>query len=367
MLEQWEVGNAAVWSGLGYTDMKLGIIARCDNTGLGNQTLELVEMLNPDLILLIDSSSFHTNHRQYPERFAGRNVMVSMGIPRNQQILQFIKNVDVILSCETFYNTIFVETAKNKGKKTILQYNYEFLDYLFDERKQLPDCLVAPSVWNLEDVMGKFGQRTSVVHLPPPTNQTKFSEAAAINKNRHNRLLHVAGKAAMNDRNGTESVIEMLQYSKADYELVIKSQTPIDIDIDDDRITVDHSDTPIHSDLYSGFDAMVLPRRYAGLCLPMNEALMSGLPVFMTDVSPNNSILPQKWLAKSEKIDSFMTRTMIDLYAVDPMELAGVVDNYFNNSDMDDEKSEAYQIGYNNFSPDVLKDKYLQFIDTISK
>lgn len=38
---------------------------------------------------------------------------------------------------------------------------------------------------------------------------------------------------------------------------------------------------------------MILPRKYAGLCLPMNEALMSGLPVIMTDIEPNNVILPK--------------------------------------------------------------------------
>ena len=36
--------------------MRLGIIARSDNTGLGNQTRELVNMLNPNKILLINSS-----------------------------------------------------------------------------------------------------------------------------------------------------------------------------------------------------------------------------------------------------------------------------------------------------------------------
>ena len=60
--------------------------------------------------------------------------------------------------------------------------------------------------------------------------------------------------------------------------------------------------------MYSGFDAMVLPRRYAGLCLPMNEALMSALPVFMTNISPNNAILPPKWLAESKQIDTFRTK-----------------------------------------------------------
>jgi hypothetical protein len=32
------------------------------------------------------------------------------------------------------------------------------------------------------------------------------------------------------------------------------------------------------------------------LCLPMNEALTSGLPVIMSNVSPTDAILPQEWL-----------------------------------------------------------------------
>jgi hypothetical protein len=58
--------------------MRLGIIARCDNTGLGNQTRELVKMLNPSKILLIDSSSFgggDQNHDWY-DRY---NCIVSHG------------------------------------------------------------------------------------------------------------------------------------------------------------------------------------------------------------------------------------------------------------------------------------------------
>ena len=49
--------------------MRLGIIARSDNTGLGNQTRELVDMLKPDKILLINSSFFNQN-RQHPEWLA---------------------------------------------------------------------------------------------------------------------------------------------------------------------------------------------------------------------------------------------------------------------------------------------------------
>ena len=50
--------------------MRLGIIARADKTGLGNQTKELVDMLKPDKVLLIDSSHFNGN-KQYPEWYEG--------------------------------------------------------------------------------------------------------------------------------------------------------------------------------------------------------------------------------------------------------------------------------------------------------
>ena len=51
---------------MGVQRMKIGIIARSDNTGLGNQTKELVDMLNPSSILLIDSTPFNKN-KQHPE------------------------------------------------------------------------------------------------------------------------------------------------------------------------------------------------------------------------------------------------------------------------------------------------------------
>ena len=49
--------------------MRLGIIARSDNTGLGNQTRSLVNMLKPTKILLIDSRPFNQN-QQHPEWYS---------------------------------------------------------------------------------------------------------------------------------------------------------------------------------------------------------------------------------------------------------------------------------------------------------
>jgi len=344
--------------------MRLGIIARSDNTGLGNQTRELVNMLNPDKILLINSRFFNQN-KQHPEWYEGYNCQTTIkGFPNTNEVLEFLKDIDVVISCELFYNPRFVDLAKSHGIKTILQYNYEFLDYLANPRLTLPDVLVAPSLWNFEDVVDKFGDKTSVVHLPPPTDINLFSQAREINKSKtHKRLLHIAGKAAVKDRNGTNTVIEMLNYSSGDYELVIKTQSQLDIKSNDPRLSIDASSPDSHQSLYEGFDAMILPRRYAGLCLPMNEALISALPVFMTNISPNNKVLPSDWLFESAKIDQLQTRTLLDVYSGNAKMLAKLVDDYYD-LDVLNLKNKAFALGNNNFSIQSLKDKYISLINS---
>lgn len=343
--------------------MRLGIIARSDNTGLGNQTRELVKMLNPNKILLIDSSHFNEN-KQHPEWYSGYNVLTtSHGMASKEEVYEFLDGLDVVISCEIFYNNSFVSIAKKRKVKTILQYNYEFLDYLVSPDLELPDILVSPSTWNFEDVVNKFSDSAKIIHLPPPTSVDLFSNAKNMNMSKtHKKILHIGGKAAVKDRNGTNTVIEMLNYSNADYELVIKSQTPLEIKCDDPRLTIDTSSPDTRESLYEGYDAMVLPRRYAGLCLPMNEALLSSLPVFMTNISPNNSILPKEWLVDSVKTDRLMTRTMLDIYEGDAKMLASLIDHYYD-SDISTAKSNAFDIGFNNFSNNALYEKYKDLLN----
>jgi len=344
--------------------MRLGINARSDNTGLGNQTMELVKMLNPNKILLINSQFFN-NNKQHPEWYRDYNVIETRkGMPVTKEVVSFLENIDVVISCETFYHLELVDLAKQKGIKTILQYNYELFGNLAHPEWTLPDVLLAPSSWNLDPVIERFGSKTKVMHLPPPTDQSLFNEARENNLSKdHKRILHIAGKKAAKDRNGTDSIFEMIRYSKEDYELVIKSQTPLNAIRKDPRVKIEIGNPDNRQDMYSGFDAMVLPRRYAGLCLPMNEALMSALPVFMTDVSPNNAILPDKWLAESNKIDSFRTKSMVDVYDVKPKKLANIIDEYISNNNKHEIKETAVQIGLDNFSVDKLKQKYLDIIN----
>jgi hypothetical protein len=345
--------------------MRIGIITRSDNTGLGNQTKELVDMLKPSKILLIDSTPFNQNP-QHPEWYSEYSCIKTTGFPSLQQIKIFLSQVDVVFSCETFYDQNFVRYAQRRGVKTILQYNYELFGNLAATNLPVPDVLLSPSVWHIDHVKKLFGKQSKVIHLPPPTNPLTFSGAKEINLSKdHNRILHIAGKKAAKDRNGTNTVLEMLKYSKADYELVIRSQSEIETNVKDSRLTIEIGNPDSRQDMYAGFDAMVLPRRYAGLCLPMNEALMSALPVFMTDVSPNDHILPKEWLIKSSSLGTFRTKVRIELFEANTKELAFSIDNYINDKNKNIQKQKAFDLGMSNFSPSVLIDQYNNIISHI--
>lgn len=344
--------------------MKLGIIARSDKTGLGNQTYELTKMLNPEKVLLVNSFHFNKND-QFPELYKGYNVTESSrGFLTDEEVRSFLEGLDAVLSCETFYSASLVHIAKKMGVKTLLQYNFEFLDNLRDPSFPVPDVFIAPSMWNFDVVLNSFGSKAKVVHLPPPTSLDKFDSArkANITDKPHNKILHIAGKIADADRNGTNTVMEMLRHSTADYELVVKVQNPQKLERPpaDSRLRIDSSNPDNSADLYVGFDAMVLPRRYAGLCLPMNEALLSGLPVFMTDVSPNNFVLPKEWLVQSKQIGKIKTRTTLPVYAADPIALAAMVDGFVSSQKRENER--AFDLGKDLFSPELLKEKYLNLI-----
>ena len=135
--------------------MKLGIIVRADNTGLGNQTYELTQMLNPYKIMIIDFTSYNGNQQHF-EWYAERDYIISRGFPTDEQIDDFLDGIDTLLSCETFYNDNTPTLARKKGVKTYLQYNYELFGNLQRGDKPIADVLISPSPWMIEKVYNKF-------------------------------------------------------------------------------------------------------------------------------------------------------------------------------------------------------------------
>jgi len=339
---------------------KLGIIVFCNDSGLGAQTRRLTYMLKPDRILAIDSSGFSKNKVQHFDWYDGFQGYKVSGFPTNREIKVFLKNLTHVIVCENPLNFYLLTEAKKTGVKVYIQSNYEFCDHL-DKNLELPEQFIMPSYWHVDTMKQLFGE-DKVQHLAPPIDPNEFKDARNLNfarSEQKKRFLHIVGTLATHDRNGTLDLLASLKHSKADFQLVIRSQheLPSEYFVNDHRVTYRISNEAEAEALYRDFDAVILPRRYGGLSLTTNEALMSGLPVIMTDISPNNQLLPKEWLVKSVKKESFYTRTEITTYSADQKKLGQKLD-WLTQQNFDTMKTQAFSIGYDNFSPTILKPKY---------
>lgn len=347
---------------------KLGEIVRADlGSGLQSQTLNLCRMLKPDRLMLVNSTSFNESP-VYPEMYEGFDVQMTAGWPTNLDCARFVKDLTHIITAETAYNPRIYELSRFHDTKVFTQLNWEFLDHIHNPRLPGPYKWLMPSYWKLEEMQQLF---PNTVYLPPPIFMNDFKKARLTNfarESSHRRFVHIMGKVASHDRNGTLDLINALKFSKERYQLVIRSQYPVPEYaqlVNDNRVIFDIGNVKEQNDMYEDFDAMVLPRRYGGLCLPMNEALASGLPVIMSDTSPNDKVLPKEWLAKGEVGGSFKARTEIDIFTCDVVDLARCLDRFASMSqiELDGAKGEAYNIAIEQYSSDTLKPKYIEELE----
>jgi len=342
---------------------KLGIIVRSDlGSGLQSQTYNLTRMLKPDRILHINSKPFN-GREQHTEMYDGFNGFSSLGFPDNQTVRRFITGLTHIVTAETFYSYEMIKLANANNIKTFNQVNYEFCDHL-RQPLPFPYLWLMPSYWKLEEMTAKF---ENVKYLPPPIFTNDFKKARETNFERSGsrRFVHIVGKQAEHDRNGTEDLLRALEFCQSDFELVIRSQYDLPYEINDRRITFDIGNKADQNELYEDFDLLIMPRRYGGLCLPMNEALASGLPVVMSDISPNNRILPEEWLAQARVKMKFMTRTMIDCHMSDLQDLARRIDQFATMSDeaLSAAKARAFEIAFDEFEADNLRERYREALE----
>lgn len=323
--------------------MKIGLLAYSTDTGLGNQTYEFYKHMKPHKTLVADLSKFNkmeTHHERFPD------AQVVQGIPDCNAMDWLSDDVDLIFVCETPLNYCLFEKANAKGVPTVLQYNYEFLDYLNQPQLAPPTVLAAPSIWHKNDV--EKLKIAPVIDLPVPSEVDDI-DIREITECR--TMFHIAGKQAIHDRNGTMTFIEAAikcgnkfkyqiyaqQLDGTTEQLIQKAAEKVEIEV--------IYNSPNYTDMYTEGDVLVLPRKYGGLCLPMQEALAAGIPVIMPDVEPNGYRLPKQWLVNAERTRSFMTRTKIDIYEVNPNYLAFKMCEFADHNFMRWSNQEATEIG----------------------
>jgi len=346
--------------------VKLCVIARADETGLGIQSRNWVRLLNPDKIIVIDSTPFN-NNRQHFDWYDMPNAFKVNGFIKHNEINAILNGVDVLLTFEIPYSYELIRIAKMKGVKTIIQNNWEFTDYLHNSSLPLPDLLVNHSYWHLEEQKKRWPQITEYCATPVFLEDYELIYQQNLNRSKDKkRFLHIAGRKTYEDRNGTQDLIEAMKLvpQELDFELVIKTQSTEVGDSIDSRIIIDRTPPDNEKELYRDFDAMIMPRRYGGACLPMNESLASGLPVIMTDIDPNYKVLPKEWLVSATKVTSFMARTRIDVYSVNHQKLADKIGELVF-ADLNSYKKKAHKIAEKKYSSEAIKEKWALLLEKL--
>jgi len=296
--------------------MRVGALCRMDFTGLGIQSKEFFDHI-PCKALVIDSTKL-SGTIQNPHWYPGQKIFkidTWLKIPIDV-INEFLNDIDILITFETPYDYSIFDTCRKRGIKTVLQLNYEFLEY--PSKHPLPDLFAAPSLWNYELIP------TPKMFLPVPVNVNH-----SVPDRQEKTFLHIAGRTAVHDRNGTLPFLRSLQYVNNRIKVIVRGQHHITLPRVPSHVKLiqDFTNKENYLENYTG-GVLVMPRKYGGLCLPAQESIGFEMPVIMTDISPNNTWLPKEWLVPAHKGNSFKCKTHVDIYEVDERQLGAKIDEF---------------------------------------
>lgn len=333
----------------------LGLIARADARGLGIQTKSFHDQMCPAKTLVVDCHSAMPL-RKHPDWYP--DARWTSGLPTVEDYEWLLDGVTAVYTAETGYGDLW-GLAEARGVKTVLHANWEFLN-----RRDRPTVWAAPSMWCFD----QWPQGSVFLPVPIGTEHFPHREPSVT----ASRFLHVVGRPAVHDRNGTTDLLRALQFVTSPITVTITCQQSGHVGalVNDHQfaippnVTLDirSGDTEHYWDNYQDQDALILPRRFGGLCLPANEAIGAGIPVVMPDIHPNNLWLPASWLTKAEYAGEFRAHQHITYHRSDPVALAAKIDQLATNPDFyAGAVHEAARLR-TELSWDTLKPSYLELL-----
>lgn len=340
--------------------LKIGIVCYAENTGLGSQSLQFYKHLNPARTMLLDRSGSE-DYEFYPERY-GSDVMIVQSLPEMQVVDQFIQGLDVVLAMETLPTNYMTHACKQAGIKTVVVPNFEYYANHRNNNVLRPDALLAPSLWRMDEY------KDPVVYIPTPVEpHLRDMPETATN------FLHVGGKPIGGDRNGTEIFLKSLEQITAKITATVTSQNaeymqsltrslvlPANV-----RLNVITSNVHDWQTLYAKQHALVMPRRFGGQCMPVNEALGFGMPVIMPAIQPNVQWLPPEWLLPAEKTGERKMGVMINIFTADDEVLAQKIDLWATDKANYSSATDKAKILAKNYSWDELTPKFMRILEQV--
>lgn len=290
--------------------MKLGIIGKNNNKGLGILTRQYMK---------------HLDIKKYAE--------ISY-VPDN-----FFDDLDVVIILE-WYSKQIIDTAHEKGCKVVLKVNYEFLP----EKHEGADLYLCSSSLNYEVVNG------NKILIPDPVEVGEVRERTICKT-----FVHNAGTLGIGGANGTKELIEALKYAVEPFKMIIRAQVPIECK--DERVDLRIGDFP-HEELFTEGDVFVMPQKFRATSLPIQEAMASGMPVLSSNIKPFNEFVNFTFDVDGFKPD--MILRVVQNAKLNPRKIAKELDALYNR-DITNESKDAIFYG-KSITWENLKEEYRKIL-----
>lgn len=354
--------------------IKLGLIARADiSRGLGQQTYSFFTHLSPHKTLVIDMGEraiynqrfdLYTSTLHQKAASQDRNsVRISRwnmdGSLPDRDIKWLLSDTDVIFTAETFYDPRIITYARAKSIPTIVQPNWEFAYWNLTSEPR-PTLFAWPSQW-----MQDFWPENSI-YLPFPID-TSVPQRVRTSAS---HLLHVAGHPTRADRDGSKIICELIPYLRGDITFTITSQSaefpnPYSRNF---TLNVVKQDIPDLTDFYYNSDLFILPRRFGGQSLKLNEAMATGAIPIMPDCPPQSYFLPTECLISG--IPDHALRTQggnVRLFRVAPRHIASRIESFRKNPTLVEKASQSILSYISTMDWQALLPLYTEMLEGIVK
>lgn len=323
--------------------MRLGLIGRADSRGIAYQTAEFARHMDVARTLVVRMND--PNWPDEPGRFAGEVLAVDSNLSRNldrrgldeDACRRFLDGLDVVFAVETLYDWRFADWAREMGVRTVVQGNPEFYAHHSNPHWSWPDEWTWPTDW-LVDLLpaGEI--------LPVPVVERDVVAPSPDSERLH--VLHVVGKQAAGDRNGTLEFIEAVASIRQKVKVTIVTQesrlprrpkTPRNVEL-----VVRAGGVKDRWEMYADQHVLVLPRKYGGLCLPVLEAMACGAVALMPDCSPNEMWPGPRVPARKGRIQ-ISPFGKIQTFGTHPIDIARAIDRLAQHRDQLAQQMDAAQ------------------------